>query len=67
VLKLQQALKPFSCVKLSYITKPPETNGIPCSKALHYGKKKNLLTDFINGETAKSFLWTSVFKFTVLF
>lgn len=39
VLKLQKALEPFSCVKPRYVTKPPETNGVPCSKGLHYGKK----------------------------
>lgn len=32
VLKLQKALQPFSCVKPSYVTNPPETNSIACSK-----------------------------------
>lgn len=67
VLKLQKALEPFSCVKPSYITRLPATNGIPCSKVLFYGKKTNqktktFLADFINGERANNFLQTSVFK-----
>lgn len=40
VLKLQKTLEPFSCVKPSYITGPPATNGIPYSKALYYGGGK---------------------------